>query len=155
MHNTHFLNRIKLIFFSSSRRPKIQGNKNCSSLLGYQFVNAILDPTDDKLDLLCPEFVKYLDNLRAYDDYKYVEDYMLNMDRETWQKVCNFRRVQIESEFKISTCQKDAADKANLLDSLTRDKENKETVVKTFKTLINQLNDKDLLYENDPEVNIT
>lgn len=77
------------------------------------------------------------------------------MDRETWQKVCNFRRAQIESELKISTCQKDAVDKANLLDNLTRDKENKEAVVETFKTLIDQLNEKDSLYKNDPEVNIT
>lgn len=121
-------------------------------MLGYQFVNTILDPTTDKLDLLCSEFVKYLDTLRMYDDYKYVEDYKLNMDRETWHKVCNFRRMKIESEFKISTYQKDAMDKANLLDSLMRDKEFKEVTVETFITSINALNNEELQYRDNPEV---
>lgn len=121
-------------------------------MIGYQFVNTILDPTADKLDLLCSEFVKYLDTLRMYDDYKYVEDYKLNMDRETWHKVCNFRRMKIESEFKISTYQKDATDKANLLDSLMRDKEHKEVTVETFITSIDALNNEELQYRDNPEV---
>lgn len=121
-------------------------------MLGYQFVNTILDPTTDKLDLLCSEFVKYLDTLRMYDDYKYVEDYKLNIDRETWHKVCNFRRMKIESELKISTYQKDAMDKANLLDSLMRDKEFKEVTVETFITSINALNNEELQYRDNPEV---
>jgi len=113
-----------------------------------------MDPTDDKLQLLTSEFAKYLDTLRVYDDYKYVDDYKLNMDRETWHKVCNFRRMKIESEFKISTCQKDATDKDNLLDSLKRFKEDKETMIERLKTSIYELENQDLYYENNPEVKI-
>ncbi|XP_016656351.2 cilia- and flagella-associated protein 43 [Acyrthosiphon pisum] len=137
-----------------NRRPKIQGNKNYSSILGYQFVNTIMDPSDDKLHLLTPEFVKYLDTLRVYDDYKYVDDYKLNMDRETWHKVCNFRRMKIESEFKISACQKDATDKDNLLDSLKRDKEDKEAMIEKLKMTIIRLENQDLYYEDNPEVQL-
>lgn len=111
-----------------------------------------MDPSDDKLDLLCSEFVKYLDTLRVYDDYKYVEDYKLNMDRDTWYKVCNFRRIKIESEFKISTYQKDAIDKANLLENLTHNKEEKEATIEKFKTFITRLENQNSYYENDPEV---
>lgn len=113
-----------------------------------------MDSTDDKLQLLTPEFVKYLDTLRVYDDYKYVDDYKLNMDRETWHKVCNFRRMKIESEFKISTCQKDATDKDNLLDSLKRNKEDKEAMIEKLKMSINRLENQDLYYEDNPEVNV-
>lgn len=111
-----------------------------------------MDPRDDKLDLLSSEFVKYLDTLRVYDDYKYVEDYKLNMDRDTWYKVCNFRRIKIESEFKISTYQKDAIDKANLLESLTHNKEEKEAMIEKIKTSITKLENQNSYYENDPEV---
>lgn len=111
-----------------------------------------MDPTDDKLDLLYSEFVKYLDILRVYDDYKYVEDYKLNMDKETWNKVCNFRRLKIESEFKINTYQKDAMDKANLLDNLMRVKEDEEAIMEKLKMSINRLENQNLHYENDPEV---
>jgi len=113
-----------------------------------------MDPTDDKLHLLPSEFVKYLDTLRVYDDYKYVDDYKLNMDRETWHKVCNFRRMKIESEFKISTCQKDATDKDNLLDSLKRDKEDKESMIEKLKMTIIRLENQDLYYEDNPEVKV-
>jgi len=111
-----------------------------------------MDPSDDKLHLLTPEFVKYLDTLRVYDDYKYVDDYKLNMDRETWHKVCNFRRMKIESEFKISTCLKDATDKDNLLDSLKRNKEDKEAMIEKLKMTIIRLENQDLYYEDNPEV---
>lgn len=111
-----------------------------------------MDPTDNKLDLLCSEFIKYLDTLGAYDDYKYVEDYKLNMDRETWHKVCNFRRIKIESEFKINTYQKEATDKANLLDSLMRNKEEKEAMIEMFKMSIDKLENEALRYRDDPEV---
>lgn len=112
-----------------------------------------MDPTDDKLDLLCSEFVKYLDTLRVYDDYKYVDDYKLNMDRETWHKVCNFRRLKIESEFKISTYQRDAADKTNLLENLIRVKDDKEATIEKHKISVTQLESEDFRYEDDPEVN--
>ncbi|XP_060835448.1 cilia- and flagella-associated protein 43 isoform X2 [Rhopalosiphum padi] len=137
-----------------NRRPKIQGNTNYSSILGYQFVNTILDPTDDKLQLLTSEFVKYLDTLRVYDDYKYVDDYKLNMDKETWHKVCNFRRMKIESEFKISTYQKDTTDKDNLLDSLKRNKEDKEVMIEKLKMSIIKLENQDLYYEDNPEIQL-
>lgn len=124
-----------------------------SPLIGYQFVNTIIDPSNDKLDLLCQEFVKYLDTLRIYDDFKYVEDYKLNIDRETWQKVCNFRRIKIESEFKVSTFQKDAIDKSNLLDTLMRDKKNKEIMIEKLKLSMLQLENQDYIFEDDPKVN--
>lgn len=111
------------------------------------------DPTDDKLDLLCPEFVRYLDHLKTYDDYRYVEDYKLNMDRDTWHKVCTFRRLKIESEFKIGTYLKDAMDKANLLDCLTRDKDNKEAAIEKRLMSISKLENRNKLYEDDPTVN--
>jgi len=140
------------IFFS--RRPKLQGITNYSSLLGYQFVNTIMDPINDKLDLLYLEFVKYLDILKVYDDYKYVDDYKLNMDKETWNKVCNFRRLKIESEFKISTYQKDAIDKANLLDNLMRVKEDNEAIIENLKMSVDKLENQNFQYEDDPEVEI-
>lgn len=78
-----------------------------------------------------------------------MEDYKLNMDKETWHKVCNFRRIKIESEFKISTIEKDASEKANLLDYLKRDIENDEVSIKKLKTSIIKLENQD---KNDSEV---
>jgi len=77
------------------------------------------------------------------------------MDRETWYKVCNFRRLKIESEFKISTYQKDAMDKYNLIDSLMRDKDDKETMIEKLKSSIKILEKEELQYKDDPEVNNT
>lgn len=138
--------------FILSRRPKMYGIKNYSPLLGYQFVETIMDPTYDKLLILTSEFVKYLDTLNMYDDYKYVENYNLNMSRETWHKVCNFRRMKIESEFNIITCQKDATDIDYLLENLKYNKENKEVIIEELKTSIIRLEHQDLYYEEDPEV---
>lgn len=106
----------------------------------------------DKPNLLSLEFIKYLDTLKVYDDYKNVEDYRLNMDNETWQKVCYFRRIKIESEFKINTFEKDAIEKANLLDNLIRYKEDSELSIKKFKASINKLENQDKHYVNDTEV---
>lgn len=108
-----------------------------------------MDLGHNKPNLLSLEFVNYLAKLKAYDDYKYVEDYKLNMDKETWHKVCNFRRIKIESEFKISTFEKDATEKANLLDYLKRDIENDEVSIKKLKTSIIKLEN---LEKNDSEV---
>jgi len=130
----------------------MHGNKNYSSLLGYQFVDTIMNPTNDKLHILTTEFVKYLDTLNMYDDYKYVENNNLNMSRETWHKVCNFRRMKIESEFNISTCQKDATDNDYLLESLKYIKEQKEAMIEEFKISKNRLEHQDLYYEINPEV---
>lgn len=112
-----------------------------------------MDPSEDKLDILCAEFVKYLDVLRIYDDFKYVDDYKLNMDRETWQKVCNHRRIKIESEFKISTYQKDVLDKGNLIEDLIHKREEKEIMIDKLIFSIRKLENQDSNYEDDPEVN--
>jgi len=130
----------------------MHGNKNYSPLLGYQFVETIMDPTYDKLLILTSEFVKYLDTLNMYDDYKYVENYNLNMSRETWHKVCNFRRIKIESEFNIITCQKDATDIDYLLENLKYNKENKEAKIEELKISMIRLEHQDLYYEENPEV---
>lgn len=130
----------------------MHGNKNYSSLLGYQFVHTIMNPTYDNLRILTPEFVKYLDTLTVYDDYKYVEHFKLNMNRETWSKVCSFRRMKIETEFNISTCQKDATDNGYLLESLKYNKENKEAMIEKLKISIVRLEHQDLYYEENPEV---
>lgn len=111
-----------------------------------------MDPTDYKLHILTTEFVKYLDTLNVYDDYTYVENYKLNMSRETWHKVCNFRRKKIESEFNICACQKDATDNDNLLESLKYIKDNKEAMVEELKISIIRLEHQDLYYEDNPEV---
>ncbi|VVC45646.1 Hypothetical protein CINCED_3A007876 [Cinara cedri] len=137
-----------------NRRPKLQGDRNYSPLLGYQFINNIIDPGHDKSNLLSFEFVKYLDTLRVYDDYKYVEDNKLNMDKETWHKVCNFRRIKIESEFKIRTFEKDVTEKANLLDNLIHDKEENELLIKKLKSSIIKLENQDKHYENDSEIQL-
>ncbi|XP_050433883.1 cilia- and flagella-associated protein 43 [Adelges cooleyi] len=137
-----------------NRRPKIlQANTTYSPLIGYQFINAIMTPNNSKLiDMLSSEFVQYLDTLRAYDDYKYVEDYKLNMDKDTWHKVCNLRRMKIESEFKIKTFQLDASDKANLLVCLERDKEDKTYTIDKLKATILDLEDDRNLYEQNPQI---
>jgi len=130
----------------------MQGNKNYSPLLGYQFVDTIMEPTFNKLKILTKEFIKYLDTLNMYDDYKYVEDYNLNMSRETWHKVCNFRRMKIESEFNIISCQKDATDIDYLIEILKHKKGNKEDMIEELKLSITGLEHQDLYYEKNPEV---
>jgi len=133
----------------------MHGNKNYSSLLGYQFVDTIMDPTEEKLHILTTDFVKYLDTLNMYDDYKYVESYNLNMSRETWHKVCNFRRMKIESEFNISSCQKEATDNDYLLESLKYIKGNKESMIEELKISMIRLERQDLYYEDNPEVSLS
>jgi len=113
-----------------------------------------MDPTDNKLNILTSEFVKYLDTLNMYDDYKYVENNNLNMSRDTWHKVCNFRRMKIETEFNISTCQKHATENDNLLESLKYNKENKEKTIEELKMSIIRLENQDSYYEDNPEVSL-
>jgi len=62
--------------------------------------------------------------------------------------------MKIESEFKISTYQKDTTDKDNLLDSLKRNKEDKEVMIEKLKMSIIKLENQDLYYEDNPEVKI-
>jgi len=111
-----------------------------------------MNPNDDELDRLCAEFVKYLENLKAYDDYRYVDDNKLNIDRKTWDKICHYRRLKIELDLRIDTCQKDAAEKTNLVNKLVRDKKHKETLIEQIKTRIAQLENENLHYGDDPEV---
>ncbi|XP_025190964.1 cilia- and flagella-associated protein 43-like [Melanaphis sacchari] len=137
-----------------NRRPKMHGNKNYSSLLGYQFVDTIMDPTNDKLHNLTTEFVEYLDTLNMYDDYKYVEDFKLNMSNDTWHKVCNFRRMKIETEFNINTCQKHAIDNDYLIENLKYSKKNKETMIEELKISIIRLENQASYYEDNPEIQL-
>lgn len=87
-----------------------------------------------------------------YDNYKNVEDYGLNLDKEIWQKVCYLRRIKIECELKISTFEKDKAEKVNLLNNLIRDKEFCELSIKILKSSIIKLKNEDIQYANDIEV---
>jgi len=132
----------------------MHGNKNYSPLLGYQFVDTIINPKYDKLLMLSIEFVKYLETLNMYDDYKYVENYNLNMSRETWHKVCYFRRMKIESEFNIMTRQKEVTDIDSFLESLKYNKENKEAMIEELKISIIRLEHQDLYHEENPEVTV-
>lgn len=113
-----------------------------------------MDPTDIKLNILTTEFVKHLDTLNMYDDYKYVENNNLNMSRDTWHKVCNFRRMKIETEFNISTCQKHATENDNLIESLKYNKINKEKTIEELKMSIIILENQDFYYEDNPEVSL-
>lgn len=125
---------------------------NYSTLLGYQFANTVMNPNDDKLDRLCAEFVKYLESLKAYDDYKHVEENQLNIDRKTWDKICYYRRLKIESDLRMGTCQKDLADKFNLMSKLARDKKHKETLLEQIKNRITRLENQNLHYADNSEV---
>ncbi|VVC42480.1 WD40/YVTN repeat-like-containing domain,WD40-repeat-containing domain [Cinara cedri] len=136
-----------------NRRPKLQGDRNYSLLLGYQFISNIMGPGHDESNMNL-EFVKYLDTLKVYDDFKYVEDNELNMDKITWNKVCNLRRIKIESEFKIRTFERDATEKANLLDNLIHDKEDDEILIQKLKSSIITLKNKDKHYENDSQIQL-
>lgn len=135
-----------------NRRPKIHGSTNDSLLLSYQFVNTIMKPNEDKLNILCSEFVQYLNTLEIFDNYKYVKDYKLNMDKETWHILCNFRRKKIESEFNISTCQRDKIDKTDLIVSLKRHNKHREGIIKVLKSSVATLENQESRYENNPEV---
>lgn len=81
-----------------------------------------------------------------------MDDNKLNLHRKTWDKICNFRHSKIELEFKISTYQKDAIDKINLLNNLIRDKKDKFTLFEHFKTSITKLEYQNLHYGDNPEV---
>lgn len=96
---------------------------------GYQFVDALIDSENNKHDcsisinLLLSEFVKYLKKLREYDDPKYLEENMLKIDEENWEKICDFRRAKILLEFKIQVYRRDSMDRTNLLHNLLRYKQ--------------------------------
>lgn len=106
-----------------------------------------MDSSKEKLNVLRSEFVKYLETLREYDDYKYVDKHKINID--TWQKICHFRRLKIETEFIIDTYEKDATDKSNLLNNLVR---NRETMIAFLETTVNIFKNQKLHYEYDPKV---
>lgn len=96
---------------------------------GYQFVDALIDSENNKhdcsfsIDLLLSEFVNYLKKLREYDDPKYLEENMLEIDEENWEKICEFRRTKILMEFKIQVYRRDAMNRTNLLHNLLRYKQ--------------------------------
>lgn len=106
-----------------------------------------MNPSNDKLYVLCSEFVKYLETLREYDYYKYVDENKINM--ETWQKICHFRRLKIETEFIIDTYEKDATDKANLLNNLAH---NRETMIELLEKTVSTFKNQEFHYGYDPEV---
>lgn len=93
-----------------------------------------------------------MENLKEYDDYRYVDDNKLNIDRKTWDKICYYRRLKIELDLRIGTCQKDVAEKTNLINKLVRDKKRKETLVEEIKTRIAQIENQNSHYGDDPEV---
>jgi len=113
-----------------------------------------MDPTDNKLNVLTTEFVNYLDTLDMYDDYNYVIKNDLKMSIATWQKICNFRRMKIECEFNINTCQKHVTDIDYLFESLNNNKKNKEKMIEELKMSIIRLENQNLNYENNPEVRL-
>lgn len=141
-----------------SRRPKglVPSNHKPSLLLDYQFVDAITDPSGDRRDRLFTKFTKYLDVLETYDDY----DKHLNEnepddvhDEHTWHTICRFRRLRIQTEFHIVACRKDAADKADLLDGLTREKQ--ATIKRLKSSATDRVHNRQFYYQPDPDVNIS
>lgn len=145
---TYFSNFI--LFFSL--RPKVLGNLNYSSLVGYHFVDTIMDPTDDKLNLLSSAFVKYLTTLKEYDDYSYVTKRKLLINSETWHSICYFRRLKIKNEFKIINCKKDVVNAINCLEILEQDVKDNKAIMEELKTSIFELINQDLNYRDEPEV---
>lgn len=113
-----------------------------------------MDQTNEKLDLLSTEHIKYLDTLRTFEDYKYVDENKLNIDLKLWGKICNFRRLKIESELKISTYQRDFTERRHILNNLVCDKKNKEDLIEHNKMSILQLENQNLNYVDDIEVNV-
>ncbi|XP_050530954.1 cilia- and flagella-associated protein 43 isoform X2 [Daktulosphaira vitifoliae] len=142
--------------FIYNRRPKIQQvNLIFSPLVGYQFVNAIARPNDKHLtDPLPLDFSLYLDILKEYDDYKYVEDNKINIDKDMWNKICNYRRMKIESEFKIQTLQIDIIDKTNLLTSFERNKEDKTDLIEKLKASIFDKENKKIYYSENYKIQL-
>jgi hypothetical protein len=130
------------------------GNTNYSSLVGYQFVDTIMDPTYDKLDLLSSPFIKYLNTLKMNDDYKYVTNKKLRMNSKTWQRLCYYRRLKIKNEFKIINCQKDLINETNFLKNLKQHVKNHTVMMKMLKTSITQLKNQDFRYKDELEVEI-
>lgn len=128
--------------------PKLKGS-TYSPLLGYQFIDKIMNPSDDKLDVLSSEFIEYLHMLRKYDDYKYVNDNNLKIDMDTWEKICRVRRITIESDFRLATYEKDVADKHILLKHLNNDKKEKETMINELQTNIEILESQDSHSQGD------
>lgn len=131
--------------------PKLKSN-SYSPLLGYQFIDKIMNPNDDNLEILPLELIEYLDSLRKYDDYQYVNDNNLKIDIDTWEKICHVRRIKIESEFRLETCEKDVVDKNILLKHLNHDVEEKETTIKEFQSNIKRLESQDSHNQEDLKV---
>lgn len=131
--------------------PKLQDN-NYSPLLGYQFVDKIMNPNDNKLETLSSEFVTYLNTLKEYDDYKYVNDKKLNVDLNTWKDICHVRRMIIEFEFKLETCRKDVADKNILLEHLNYSKKKREIMINELLSNIKELKSQDSHNQDDFKV---
>lgn len=112
-----------------------------------------MDPNENKHDLLTSEFIKFLNILKTYDEYKQIDDDNQIIDREAWRKVCNLRRIKIEYEFKTNTYQKEMMDKVNLIQTLRHDKDAKVVMFQHNKKLIINLEEEDFRYEEDPKVN--
>lgn len=125
-----------------------------STLLGYQLADAIMDSSDKKLNLLSTELVNYINTVSAYEDYKYVNNKRLTMDKKTWDKICNFRRSKIKLELKINAIEKDMLDKINLKNNLNHSKKNKEAFIAHTKWSRLQLEKRNLHYGYNPEVKI-
>lgn len=125
-----------------------------STLLSYQFANTIMDPSDKKLNLLSTELVQYIKTLSAYEDYKYVINKRLQMDKKTWEKICNFRRLKIKLELEINAHEKNILDKINFNNNFHQRKKNKEVFIERAKWSKIRLEKQNLHYAYDLEVKI-
>lgn len=108
------------------------------------------------MDRLCEKSAKYLRALRTFDDYnKYLDDNELDIvhDEQAWRKICHYRRLKIQSEFRIVTCQNEATDKAKLLDDLARDVKTTGERLKT--STAKKLENREFYYDPDSEVRST
>lgn len=125
-----------------------------STLLSYQLANTIMDPSDKKLNLLSTELVQYIETLNAYEDYKYVINKRLQMDKKTWDKICHLRRLKIKLELEMNAYEKDMLDKINLKNNLHQRKKDKEAFIERTKWSKLRLEKQNLHYTYDPEVKI-
>lgn len=113
-----------------------------------------MDPIDKKLNLLNTELVQYIETIGAYEDYKYVIYKRLQMDKKTWDKICNYRRSKIKLEFEINAYEKDILDKINLKNNLQQRIKSKEAIIERTKLSKTRLEKQNLHYTYDPEVKI-
>ncbi|XP_055523001.1 cilia- and flagella-associated protein 43 [Wyeomyia smithii] len=120
------------------KRPKVQLRAAVTVSIFQDLAKRITaKKTCQSSDMLIPH--ECIDHLAACESLDNVNNCPTGMDSNVWQTLCKMRRIKIESEFRLKSCEIQLADTEAALNAFQRELTSKKNMLNTLENRMNEL----------------